>query len=152
MAKIIIQNNIFFDYIVQLVGASQRVELPIKGVSMYPTLREYQDRVVLINVDSYELFVGAILLFKYNGSYLLHRLVKIDGDNLILRGDSVHASDQRVTRTDVVAIVESIIRDDDQLISCTDTTYKRKVRRYMLYLKFYRLYISVKRRIVKFKK
>ncbi len=151
MAKSIINNNIFFDYVVDLINSSSesRVELPIKGVSMRPTLEESVDRVVLIDVNSSELFVGAIALFKYSGKYLLHRLVKIEGEMLTFRGDNISSSCERVARDAVVALVESIIKGDGRVINCTDKSYQRAVKGYIIRLRLRSIFLRVKRFISK---
>ncbi len=152
MAKEIINNNIFFDYLVGVINSSiqSRVELPIKGVSMQPTLVEFRDRVVLTSLDENELFVGAIALFRYNGKYLLHRLIMIEGEWLIFRGDNLHASSERVHRDDVVAIVESIIKDEKRVISCVDNPYRHRVKRYLVILSLRNIYFRIKRHLAKF--
>ncbi len=148
MAKEIINNNLFFDYVVEIIDSSQseRVELAIKGVSMLPTLKEYRDRVVLMGLGECELFIGAIALFRCNGRYLLHRLVAIDGDWLVFKGDNIKSSTERVKRCDVVAIVESVIKSDGRVVSCLGDSYRRGVKGYLIYVRFYNLFSRVVRR------
>ncbi|MFI3263731.1 MAG: S24/S26 family peptidase [Rikenellaceae bacterium] len=151
MAKEIINNNLFFDYVVEIIDSSEdeRVELAIKGVSMFPTLKEQQDRVVLMGLGGCELFIGAIALFRCNGKYLLHRLIAVDGQWLVFKGDNIKSSTERVKREDVVAIVESIIKRDGRVVSCLDDDYKKGVKIYLIYVKFYNLFRRILKRLTR---
>ena len=75
----------------------QRVRLNATGSSMWPFLRD-GDYIELASVEEAPR-VGAILLARVAPDcYVLHRLCRIDGDNLYLLGDSQHEAEGPLPR------------------------------------------------------
>jgi hypothetical protein len=78
-----------------------------KGVSMLPTIKGDADTVTLEAPDS--LKSGDIVLYKReNGQVVLHRIVKIIGDELTLCGDAQMDFELGIKADDVVARVREI--------------------------------------------
>jgi hypothetical protein len=78
-----------------------------KGVSMLPTIKGDVDTVTLEAPDS--LKSGDIVLYKReNGQVVLHRIVKIIGDELTLCGDAQMDFELGIKADDVVARVREI--------------------------------------------
>jgi hypothetical protein len=78
-----------------------------KGVSMLPTIKGDVDTVTLEAPDS--LKSGDIVLYKReNGQVVLHRIVKISGDELTLCGDAQMDFELGIKAGDVVARVREI--------------------------------------------
>ncbi|MBO7541400.1 MAG: S24/S26 family peptidase [Bacteroidales bacterium] len=103
-----IPNEVFFDYVVSQLREGHTVSIPLTGTSMSPLLREGRDNLVLspLPADA-PLRRYDVVLFRYRGGYLLHRIVRIDGDTVTTRGDAL-ASLEQVPRTDIVAILTAV--------------------------------------------
>ncbi len=138
--KEIISNEIFFETIRQQLDSGQRVTLLVKGVSMQPTLLNGRHSVVLMPAQGVELSIGCIALFLFEGRYLLHRLVEIQGAKLIFQGDNVHKTQEWAMREDVVGVVERIVDDRGESIDCLTPQYARESKRLVGRLKVYHTY------------
>lgn len=101
-------NDVFFEYVCQRLNEGQTVNIPLTGTSMSPLLREGRDNLVLspLPADA-PLRRYDVVLFRYRGGYLLHRIVRIDGDTVTTRGDAL-ASLEQVPRADIVAILTAV--------------------------------------------
>lgn len=85
-----------------------RVVLPVRGTSMLPFIIGDVDSVELVKTQSVE--VGDVILAWINGSrYVVHRVIKVDGDNVQLMGDGNLGGDERCKVSDVVARAEYVI-------------------------------------------
>lgn len=85
----------------------ERVEITPKGRSMRPFLKEGRNGVILttpINlIRKYD-----VVLYKHNGVYVLHRVIKIEGDTLFICGDNSAVRETR-TKNDIIGVAEKII-------------------------------------------
>ncbi len=114
----IIKNNIFFAEVEQLLSEGQDVTIMVKGNSMRPLLRDGRDRVVMRRHRDEDIRKGAVMLFRYRGSYVMHRVVKIEGDVVIFEGDGNYRLQEVVMRKDIVAVVTAVILPSGKSLSC----------------------------------
>ncbi len=105
-----IDNLTFFVWVEDELAHAGRVRFRVKGVSMYPLLRDGRDEVLLRNCNDGNLEIGDIALFKYGGVYILHRLRKRNGEELVFQGDNVLSRQERCCIGDVVGVVELLYR------------------------------------------
>lgn len=85
-----------------------RVVLPVRGTSMLPFIIGDVDSVELVKTQSVE--VGDVILAWINGSrYVVHRVIKVDGDNVQLMGDGNLGGVEHCKISDVVARAEYVI-------------------------------------------
>ena len=106
-----IANDIFFQQVEQELRQGNTVMIPLKGHSMYPFIRDGKDKVLLAEVsDRNQLKKLDIVLFRYNGKHILHRIVAIDGFNCTIQGDGIYASKEYCKKTDIVALAVEIHR------------------------------------------
>ncbi len=123
--KKIISNDVFFAYVEDMIGEGKSVELPLRGVSMQPTLYDGLHTIVLRPVDTdNDIFVGCIALFIFRGRHIVHRLRKIDGDICTFKGDNLPTSEEVVRRVDIKAIVSHSISKEGKTIDCLSKRYK----------------------------
>ena len=73
--------------------------------SMSDTI-EIQD-VVAVKITQ-DVSVGDIITYKDNNDFITHRIVKIDEDKIITKGDANNTEDKPITRADVIGKVVSI--------------------------------------------
>lgn len=112
-------NELFFAQVERMLAEGLEVQLRVKGYSMRPLLRNEHDRVVLKPVRSDEPFrCGQIVLFRFHGKHILHRIVRIDGDSLTLEGDGNFRKQEHCPTTDVVAVAVRVIRSNGREIGC----------------------------------
>lgn len=123
-----IKNNELFADVEQIIAEGGQVELRVKGQSMHPFLRDGIDTVILSPVSSSQLRRGMVVLFRYNNHHILHRIRRIHGDILIIKGDGNYRSSEKASRADVVAHA-SAITHDGATIPYSSHAWKRLTRR-----------------------
>ena len=85
-----------------------RVVLPVRGTSMLPFIVGDVDSVELVKTQHVE--VGDVILAWINGSrYVVHRVIKVDGDNVQLMGDGNLGGEEHCKISDVAAKAEYVI-------------------------------------------
>ena len=89
MNKLVVHNDEFFSQVVSLLEKGQRVTIPVKGVSMLPFIRGERDLVELTAPDRQALQRDDIVLFRYHGRWIMHRILKVDKGIATIQGDGV---------------------------------------------------------------
>lgn len=108
----IIQNDLFFREVAKRITDGDRVRIRAKGNSMLPFIRDGKDEIIIdkLNVNSFQR--GRLLLVRMpNDSYVLHRVKKINGNNIILNGDGNLKLYESCIRDQVIAESTEIIRN-----------------------------------------
>ena len=104
-----INNDIFFPRIAELIREGHSVTIQVKGFSMRPYIENCRDKVVLSACSRVN--VGDVILAKVSdGRFVLHRVVKKNGDNITLQGDGNVAGTEGCHTSDVVGRAEAFIR------------------------------------------
>ncbi len=95
------------------------------GKSMLPTIRPRRDGVLLARAEN--LHLGDLLLFvRRDGSFVLHRLVKIGKDgSLVMRGDAQYIDEGGISPEAVVGRVSAIVRGKKE-IRTSSLTFRGK--------------------------
>lgn len=109
-------NDEFFADVERIVGEGGSVRMRLKGNSMRPFLRDGIDEVELAPVDRVALRKGMVVLFRYQGRHVLHRVRRIDSDRLVIKGDGNYRIEETVTRGDVVCNVSRIYRNGREIV------------------------------------
>ena len=139
----VIPNNAFFENAEQLLSEGKSVELRCLGRSMQPYLRGDGREVIIASPFSPdELIPGAIVLFRYSGKHICHRIIGREGEQLLIQGDGVISAREQVLVSDVIGIIRTVIRRDKKPVS-TQSKFSQyywncwrrltPVRRYLLY-------------------
>ncbi len=79
----------------------------VKTESMYPALLTNDIVLVDLKDDNYQ--VNDILSYKSENYIITHRVIQIDNDKLILRGDANNSNDPAIEKNDVVGKVVRIV-------------------------------------------
>ena len=111
-----IPNEIFFAWVEEEMAAGRSVTFRLKGNSMYPLLRDGRDDVVLCPCAGEELRPMDVVLFRYKGKHLLHRIMRIDGDRLYIQGDGSVVAREECLYSDVVGKVQAVVRPSGRTI------------------------------------
>ena len=109
MDKKIVANEVLLEEAATLMNEGREVCFTPLGSSMLPFIRGGKDSVRLKKMPSVE--VGDIVLVRLAGpSYILHRVIGIDGDRLTLMGDGNISGTEACTEGDVLGTVTAIVR------------------------------------------
>ena len=110
MDKRTVPNDILLGEVAAVLQEGREAVILPTGKSMLPFIREGVDRVVLRKKDSFE--IGDIVLARFDGRYLLHRIVALDGDAVTLMGDGNLRGQEKGRTDEIVGTVSAIIRPD----------------------------------------
>lgn len=113
-----VSNADFFRWVENELATAGSVRIRVRGCSMYPLLRDGIDEVTLHRYGNNAtggskpagLRKGQIVLFRYRGSHILHRIQRLNGNMLTLRGDNVSGHKELCHLMDVVGVVTSVHR------------------------------------------
>lgn len=119
-----LSNEIFFAEVEELLAEGKQVTILVRGNSMRPLLRDGRDKVVLRKANAEDIRKGAVMLFRYRGSHVMHRVRKIEGDVVIFEGDGNYKLQEVVTRKDIVAVVEAVVRPSGRRIECSSRRWR----------------------------
>lgn len=86
-----------------------------RGTSMLPTIKEGRDMVLLTSIPEKLKKYQMILYKRDNGAYVLHRIVKIEGDDYTMRGDNQFVLEPGIRREQMIAIVCGIMREEKKI-------------------------------------
>jgi len=104
--------------IMRLLEQGHTVTLPLRGESMRPFLRDGRDKALLVKAKGISRY-DAVLARIEQDRYVLHRVVKIDGDDITLRGDGNLAT-EHCKRGDIIAFVVGFYRKGSGKIDKTN--------------------------------
>lgn len=122
--KVALPNEEMFDRIKELVAAGHHVTFRVKGNSMNPFLLDGRDEAMVSPFKEKEIIPGVLILAKdHAGRVILHRVIRINKENIVMMGDgNCHGTE--VTRIDMVAgIVTGVVRKGKR-ISCRSWQWK----------------------------
>lgn len=95
-----------------------------KGVSMEPMLRQYREESVICPVDREIRKYDVVLFRRKDGQYVLHRVVGMEGDIYLIRGDNCVGT-ERVLRQQIIGILKGFYRGETYVDCTTDRAYLR---------------------------
>lgn len=119
-----LSNEIFFAEVERLLAADEQVSILVKGLSMTPLLRNGRDKAILRQATDSDIRVGEVLLFRYRGTHVLHRVVKIEGETITFAGDGNYKIREQATRNDVVGVMIATERASGRRIECTSRRWR----------------------------
>ena len=122
MLKTIIDNDTFFEVVKSELATNKTVSFTVKGQSMWPF---YKDGKTIVTVASpKQLKKYDVVLANYQEKVILHRIIKIQKDTYILRGDAT-------TRKEVVHLSDMfgkvLEHKNKKIIKTTSLGYRLKV-------------------------
>ena len=103
-------NEQFLKEVRTLIAEGHDVTLRVRGVSMRPFLEDRRDKIVLTCLHRKPIVGDAVLAEIAPGKYVYHRIVKIDGDKVTLRGDGNVYGTEQCRMEDVAAATRRLIR------------------------------------------
>ena len=111
MKTLTIPNDVLIPEIGRILESGHTATLRVKGVSMRPFLEDGRDKVLLEPVGNNCLNIGDVVLANVGDRrYVLHRICKIEGDILILRGDGNAFGKEQCGRMDIIGKATAFYR------------------------------------------
>ena len=101
-----------FDSYESVLAATGTIIISPVGVSMLPFLKEGRDTVRLVLPQRPPQKYDIVLYRASDGGYVLHRIIGFDGGKYIICGDNCRAWEMGHTRSDIIAVVDQIYRND----------------------------------------
>lgn len=139
--------------ITELLEDGTTFKIVVRGYSMLPLLGFGHDTIILRRVDKSEDISGRIAMFRNeNGRIVVHRIIGINGGIVSLRGDGNLYQVEQCQRENIIAVLESVVRENGKEISCTSLSWHRKERLWLstpLWMRRYAL--AVLRRVADFR-
>ena len=103
-----IPNQLFFEWVEQEIAEGRSVRFRLVGHSMFPLIRNGKDEVLLTPCTEEDLRPMDVVLFRYQGKHVLHRILCREGSQLILQGDGFLVTKELCNTADVVGKVSQI--------------------------------------------
>lgn len=134
-------NDAFLGLVSETLAKGHTALIWVKGYSMRPFIEYGRDKVKLASAETYTMG-EAVLAEISKGHYVLHRIIKVEGNKLTLQGDGNVRGVEYCTKADVRGVVTEYIRPN-RTLSADDPSLKRKIRlwrtmrpirRYLLFL------------------
>lgn len=137
-----ISDAVILDEAVRLVNDGVSVTLPVNGRSMLPFIIGGEESVILQKPEA--VAVGDVVLAWVEGCrWVVHRIIRIDGDRVTLMGDGNIVGTEHCTVADVKARVTHVVDAQGKphdiynrwrTLGARIWYRLRPVRRYMLYI------------------
>ena len=131
-------DNEIIEEAIRLAREGVRVTFPVKGRSMLPFIIGDKDSVILRGPGVID--VGDVVLAWADGNrYVVHRIIRIDGDRITLMGDG-NLTTEHCTLNDIKARVTHVVDDNKErdlhnrwrMLAARMWYWLRPVRRYLL--------------------
>lgn len=107
-------DNEIIEEAIRLVDEGVSVTLPVNGNSMLPFIIGGRESVILQKPIAPK--AGHVVLAWVNGDrYVVHRIIRIDGDNVTLMGDGNLAGTEHCTAGDIKAIATHVVCGDEKI-------------------------------------
>lgn len=121
-------NDVFFAWVEEEIAQGKPVRFRLKGNSMFPLLRNMKDSVILEKCSMHDLKPMDVVLFRYRGTHVLHRIIQRTGDDLLIQGDGSIVAMEQCTVNDVVGKVTGICRPSGKIVSVENWKWKLSSR------------------------
>lgn len=145
-----LRNDIFFAEVERMLSEGEEVAIVVRGYSMTPLLRNGKDKAILRRVQPSDIRVGQVVLFRYRGAHVLHRIERIEGDSVIFAGDGNYKIKEQATKADIVATMIAVERPSGRRIACSSGRWRFWSGVWLMLPAFVRrVILGVRRRVIK---
>lgn len=109
--KITIDKDTMYQEISRLIAEGKTVSITVKGYSMNPFLMHLRDQITLGPWTDGDIRRGTVALVRdVRGNVLIHRIIRRDGNIIILEGDGNIGLQEKATLAGIAGIMHSITR------------------------------------------
>ena len=127
-----IANDTFFFCVEAELAEGRPVRFRLKGNSMYPLLRNGKDSVIPEKCNLDTLKPMDVVLFRYKGNHVLHRILRIENNQLLIQGDGSFVAKEQCTVDDVVGKVVQVCRPSGKVLSVNSWQWRLPSRLWRL--------------------
>lgn len=115
-----------------------------KGNSMYPLIRQGKDVLIIKKCNTRLKKMDVPLYKRESGQYVLHRIVKVNSNDYVIRGDNTYSNETGIRDDQILGVLSGVIRDGKE-ISVNSLSYK--IYSYFWYYTYYlrKIIIKIKR-------
>lgn len=131
--------------ITEVIESGAEFRLYPRGRSMYPTIIEGEDSVVLAKPENLKVR-DAVFYRRENGQYVLHRIVKIHNGFYDMCGDSQVDIEKNVPGSCIIAKMVGIYKKD-VYFRTDDKDYEKRIEKFCRKKAIIRILFRIKRRI-----
>lgn len=111
MNMVLTNNTMLVEEIRKLVSEGRTATITARGNSMNPFLVDRRDTITLGGFRDEEIRRGCVALVRdLSGDYLIHRVIRRDGDIITLKGDGNSKKVETAKVSDVIAIMTGMER------------------------------------------
>jgi len=155
MQKFIIDNDVLFAQVIESLKQGKEVTIPVKGTSMLPFIRGERDLVILEPVEACTAESGPrrsvkaddIVLFRYCGRYILHRILWVKDGEAEIQGDGVVANHEHCSLDAVYGRVRTILKNGKEPVDPYSSASLRRLRLWNFLKPIRRYILGVARRL-----
>lgn len=105
-------NEIFLGEVKRLIADGHDATLRVRGISMRPFLEDRRDKIVLTCPTRTPQVGDAVLAEIAPGKYVYHRIIRIEGDKVTLKGDGNVRGTEQCHISHIVGATKHLIRKD----------------------------------------
>jgi len=102
-----LDNRIFFEGLEELIQQGKSVQFRLKGRSMEPFIQD-GTQIMVSPVKFEDTILGDVVLARWRGNWILHRILFKNNDFMYLIGDGNLVQIEKVGRHDLVALLTSV--------------------------------------------
>lgn len=138
MGILVKDQSVIMEEISRLISEGKTVSITAKGYSMNPFIMHLRDQITLGPWKDEQITKGAVVLAKdIKGRFIVHRIIRRDGDTIILMGDGNIGITETAMAQDVIGLMYSVTKKE--------RTYSVKSLRWRLYSWFWKILTPVRR-------
>ena len=115
-----------------------------KGNSMYPLIRQGKDVLIIKKCNTRLKKMDVPLYKRDSGQYVLHRIVKVNSNDYVLRGDNTYYNETGIRDDQILGVLSGIIREGKEI---SVNSFGYKLYSYFWYYTYYlrKTIIKIKR-------
>lgn len=129
MNKLVLDIKVHWELIALAISNGGEFRLFHKGKSMMPLLREGVDSVLLTELSNEPKKNDIVVYKRSSGELVMHRIVKIKGQQYVMCGDNHSELEYGITRDDILAKVKGVYRADTYIDIENNKKYKKYVKK-----------------------
>ncbi len=107
-------SKLFLNISAELLGSGYSIEFQATGNSMHPTIKD-GEMITVQPLPISDIKAGDVVLYRNQTGVIAHRVVRVERDQLILRGDASQTFDAPVDAHQILGKVISTTRADKKI-------------------------------------
>ncbi|MDO4950037.1 MAG: S24/S26 family peptidase [Bacteroidales bacterium] len=149
MEHLLVPNEVLLgkDFVTKYLCEGKQTVITPKGCSMLPFIIGDHDSVCLQRQDELRV-LDVVLALLENGSYVLHRVVRIEGEEVTLMGDGNIRGQERCKRRDIVGTVVSVIHPNGKETPFRTPSERRRAKCWIVLLPIRRYLLAIYKRTI----